>query len=80
MVVTCPTTVAATSRSLALVVVTAPLFSAVLWPVCWAVTSTGVLGSSPLYSTKRMSGHPAAALKATVTTFAFAAEATMFLA
>ncbi len=48
------------SRSFALVVVTAPLLLDVLLPVFAAVTSTGLLGSAPLYSRIRMSAYVAA--------------------
>jgi hypothetical protein len=72
------TVLAATSRSLAFTVVTAPVVVVVPEPVCCAVTSTGEVGSSPLYSTTRTSGDVAVVLKATVTTFAD--EPAMFFA
>jgi hypothetical protein len=68
------------SRSVALVVVAAPLLLVALLPLLAAVTSTGLLGSAPVYSRMRMSGNAAAAENVTVTEFAPAAAATMFLA
>ncbi len=50
------TMLAPTSRSFALVVVTAPLFVVAVLPVAAAVTSSGFVGSRPLYSRMRMSG------------------------
>src|ERR1700722_17393751 len=68
------------SRSVGLVVVAEPLLAVALLPLAAAVTSTGLLGSAPLYSVMRMSGNAAAAEKVTVTVFAPAAAAAMFLA
>jgi hypothetical protein len=67
-------------RSVAFVVVAEPLLLAALLPLLAAVTSTGLLGSAPLYSRIRMSGYAAATEKVTVTTFAPAVAAAMFLA
>ena len=47
-------------RSVALVVVAAPLLLRLPFPLLAAVTSTGLLGSAPLYSRIRMSGYAAA--------------------
>jgi hypothetical protein len=68
------------SRSVALVVVTAPLLLVALLPEAAAVTSTGLVGSAPLYSRIRMSGNAAAAENVTVTLFAPAVAAAMFFA
>ena len=43
-------------RSVAFVVVAEPLLLVVLLPEFAAVTSTGLVGSAPLYSRMRMSG------------------------
>jgi hypothetical protein len=67
-------------KSVALVVVADPLLLVALLPLLAAVTSTGLLGSAPVYSRMRMSGSAAAAEKVTVTEFAPAPAATMFLA
>jgi hypothetical protein len=64
----------------ALVVVAEPLLLVVLLPLFAAVTSTGFVRSAPAYSTIRMSGNAAAAENVTVTVFAPAAAAVMFLA
>ena len=47
---------APTSKSLAVVVVTAPLLLTVLFPWAAAVTSTGLVTSTPRYSAMRISG------------------------
>jgi hypothetical protein len=67
-------------RSVAFVVVAEPLLLVALLPEFAAVTSTGLLGSAPLYSSIRMSGYAAALAKVTVTVFAPAAAEEMFLA
>ncbi len=67
-------------RSAAVVVVAAPLLLDVLLPAAAAVTSTGFAVSAPLYSRMRMSGKAAAGENVTVTIFAPAAAAAMFLA
>jgi hypothetical protein len=67
-------------RSVAFVVVAEPVLLVALLPEFAAVTSTGLLGSAPLYSSIRMSGDAAALVKVTVTLFAPAAADTMFLA
>jgi hypothetical protein len=63
-----------------LVVVADPLLLVVLLPLLAAVTSTGLLGSAPWYSRSRMSGYAAALEKVTVTEFAPATAAAIFLA
>src|SRR5215472_2763422 len=68
------------SRSVAFVVVTVPLLLVALLPLLAAVTSTGLLGSAPLYSRIRTSGYAAALEKVTVTLLAPAAAPVMFLA
>ena len=55
-VVTVCTRFAPKIRSFALVVVAEPLLLVPLLPELAAVTSTGLLGSAPLYSRMRMSG------------------------
>ena len=75
-----PTMFAAKSRSVGLVVITDPLLLVVLLPVLPADVSTGLFRSAPLYSTIRISGVCAATEKVTVTVFAPAAAAAMFLA
>jgi hypothetical protein len=67
-------------RSVAFVVVADPLFVDVLLPLPADVTSTGFVVSAPLYSRIRMSGNAAATEKVTVTVFAPALAAAMFLA
>jgi hypothetical protein len=67
-------------RSVALVVVTEPLLLLALVPELARVTSTGLLGSAPLYSRTRISGYLAALVKVTVTLFAPAAAEAMFFA
>src|SRR5215471_10795276 len=79
-VVRVATMLAPKSRSVGLVVVAEPLLLVVLLPVPAAVTSTGLLGSAPLYSRTRMSGYAAAAENVTVTVLLPAAAAAMFLA
>ena len=54
-------------NSLADVVVAAPLLALVLVPAAPAVTSSGLLVSSPLYSSTRTSTNAAAWLNVTVT-------------
>src|SRR5262245_56805090 len=78
--VTVATMFAANRRSVALWVVMGPVALRVLVPIVAEVTSTGFVESIPLYSSIRMSGNAAAWLKVTVTVFAFAAAAAMFLA
>jgi hypothetical protein len=68
------------SRSVALVVVTEPLLLVALLLIAAAVTSTGLLGSAPLYSSTRMSADVAALAKVTVTVFVPAAADAMFFA
>ena len=63
--------------SLAEVVVAEPLFAVVPLPAAPAVTSSGLVVSSPLYSSIRTSANAAAWLKVTVTVLLPAA---MFLA
>jgi hypothetical protein len=65
-------------RSVAFVVVTAPLLLVALLPVAAPKTSTGAPVSIPLYSKTRTSAAFAGELKVTVT--AFASAATMFFA
>src|SRR5689334_6445029 len=66
--------------SWAAVVVTDPLFGVVPVPIAEWLTSIGYVGSRPLYSVARMSMNGAAVLKVTVTVFAPAAAALIFLA
>src|SRR5579859_646632 len=73
-----PTMFAAKSRSIGLLVLTDPLLSAVLLPLPATNTSTGLLGSAPLYSKTLMSGYAAPTEKATATMFAPAFAALMF--
>jgi hypothetical protein len=74
------TKLAPTKRSLAFVVVAAPLFAKVLFPWAAAATSNGLDGSTPLYSAIRISGDFAATVNVIVTTLALAAAGRMFLA
>src|SRR5271167_4063052 len=67
-------------RSVGFVLVADPLLLVALLPVFAAITSTGLLGSAPLYSRMRISGYAAAVAKVTATVFAPAAAAAMFLA
>src|SRR5579885_3682804 len=67
-------------KSIALVVVTEPLLLVVILPELAAATSTGLLGSAPLYSRIRISGYAAAVEKVTVTVLLPAAAAPTFLA
>ena len=67
------TSFAPTIRSLALVVVTAPLLLLLLVPVAPMATSSGLVVSMPLYSAVRMSGKAAPPLKLTVIEFVPAA-------
>jgi uncharacterized membrane protein len=60
---------APTKRSAALLVVTVPLLVVELLPEAAATTSTGLVGSIPLYSRIRMSGYVAAPLNVIVTAF-----------
>jgi hypothetical protein len=71
---------AATRRSFAFVVVTAPLLLDVLVPCAATDTSSGLAGSSPAYSAMRTSGKAVAALNVTVTEFEPAVAAAMFFA
>ena len=71
---------APTNRSEAFPVVTEPLLLDAPLPCAVATTSTGVVGSIPLYSAMRTSGAAAAWLNDTVTVLLFAAAAAMFLA
>jgi hypothetical protein len=68
---------AARSRSVGLTVVTVALVGLVL-PVLAAATSTGFVGSAPLYSRMRISGETAAVEKVTVTVFPADADAMFF--
>jgi hypothetical protein len=62
-------------------VIVAELLSLVaLLPEFAAVTSTGLTGSAPLYSSMRISGDVAALAKVTVTVFVPAAAGAMFAA
>jgi hypothetical protein len=79
-VVRVQTTLAPTSKSMALEVRTEPLVLVALLPVAAALTSRALTGSTPLYSRMRISGEATAALKLKVTTLAPARAATMFLA
>jgi hypothetical protein len=75
------TTFAPKIRSVAFVVVAAPLLAVpLLVPPAPDVTSTGLAKSAPLYSKMRMSGNAAAPEKVTVTVFVPAAAARMFFA
>jgi hypothetical protein len=69
------TRLAANRRSLTFVVVAAALVLDALLPVLAETTSTGILGSAPLYSRIRMSGYAAAPLNVTVSTLDPAAAA-----
>src|SRR5882672_298593 len=71
---------AANSNSLAPVVVSGPLSLVALFPHAAEVASRGAIGSSPAYSRTRTSTYTAATLNLTVTEFAPAAAAAMFLA
>jgi hypothetical protein len=74
------TVLAPTSKSMAFLVMTAPLLLLLLWPVAATLTSSGVTGSMPLYSRIRISDPIAAALNRTVTLFAPAGLGRMFFA
>jgi hypothetical protein len=74
------TMLAPTNKSVALVVVTAPLLAVVLFPVEPTAASTGLIRSIPLYSKTRMSAYFAADANCTVTVFAPAAAAAIFFA
>src|SRR6266404_773756 len=75
------TMLAPTRRSLAFLVMTAPLLVEALLPVvAAALTSRALRGSTPLYSRTRRSTKAAAALNLAVTTLAPAEAAAMFLA
>src|ERR1700719_4989686 len=74
------TRLAPTRRSLALLVLTAPLLLKALLPVAAALTSRALRGSTPLYSRIRRSTEEAAALNFTVTGLEPTGAATMFLA
>jgi hypothetical protein len=71
---------AATRRSLALVVVRVPVLVVLPVPVWPVVPSRGLVGSRPLYSNTLTSGSAAAAPKVTVRVFALAPAAAMFFA
>src|SRR3984957_4303766 len=79
-VVAVQTRLAPTSRSLAFLVMTAPLLVAALLPVAAALTSRALRGSTPLYSRTRRSTEGAAAINVAVTTLAPAEAAEMCLA
>src|SRR5258705_13514077 len=79
-VVQVATVLAAKSRSDALLVTTAGVLLVAVLPVAEAVTSTGLTESIPAYSRMRMSGKVAATVKGTLTVFAPAAAAAIFLA
>ena len=72
-VVLVATSFPATSRSVANVVVTAPLEEVLLTPAPATATSSGFTVSMPLYSRTRRSTQAAAGLKVAVTLFAPAA-------
>ncbi len=74
------TMLAPIKRSIALLVIIAPLLLAALFPVAPAPTSRGLTGSIPLYSKILMSAKAAAALKLKVTVLAPARAAEMFFA
>ena len=74
------TVLAATSRSGALVVAAAGVLLVAALPVADAVTSTGLPGSSPEYSSVRTSAKTAGTVKETLTVLALAAAAAMFRA
>src|ERR1700692_1691426 len=74
------TRLAPTNRSLAFLVITAPLLLIRLLPVAAELTSSGLMGSTPLYSKIRMSAKEAAALNFTVTVLAPATADEMLLA
>src|ERR1700722_19694921 len=73
-------TLAPTRRSIAFLVITVALVLVALLPVAVAQTSTGVSGSTPLYSRTRTSGEVGATLKVTVNKLPAAVAAEMFLA
>src|SRR2546425_11029502 len=72
------TTLAATSKSDALVVTAAGVLLVALLPVAEAVTSTGLAAAIPEYSRMRMSANSAATLKDRLTVLAPAAAAATF--
>ena len=74
------TVLAATSKSLRKVVVTAPLLLVAAVPLPATATSSGLMVSTPAYSAMRISGVAAAALNATVTVLLLAVAAKMFFA
>src|SRR2546428_11925090 len=74
-VVVVATTLAATSKSDALVVTAAGVLLVAVLPMAEAVTSTGLTAASPEDSRMRMSANSAATVKDTVTVFAPAAAA-----
>src|SRR6266849_4165403 len=74
------TMLAPTNRSVAFLVITAPLLAVALLPVAPALTSIGLAGSIPLYSKIRTSGYVAATLNSTVMVFAPAIAGEMFFA
>ena len=74
------TRLAPISRSLAFVVVTEPLLLVAVLPCAPTATSRALTVSIPLYSAMRISGKLAAVVNVTVTLFAPAAAAAMFLA
>jgi hypothetical protein len=79
-VVPVDTMLAPSNKSVAFVVLTAPLLVNLLVPVPATNVSTALTGSIPLYSKIRMSGWVAATFHVTVTTFAPAAAPEMFFA
>src|SRR3989454_9613636 len=74
-VVVVATTLAATSKSDALVVTAAGVLLVAVLPMAEAGTSTGLTAASPEYSGMRMSANSAAPLKGTLAAFTPAAAA-----
>src|SRR4029453_1858286 len=77
-VVRLATTLAPTKSTFGTVGVSDPLLVVVLEPVAPTPPTSGLTGSSPLYSRIRISGKDAATLKRTVTMLLLAAAAEMF--
>src|SRR5256886_10914844 len=77
-VVVVATTLAATSKSDALVVTAAGVLLVAVLPMAEAVTSTGLTAASPEYSRMRTSAKTAGTLKRMLTVLAPAADAPMF--